>query len=42
MFKGFMIALIRRHWYYAEGSLEKMSEPEVREIFESLLDWLEG
>lgn len=41
MSKGFMIAIIRRHWYYEKGSLESMGEPEVREVFERLLDWIE-
>lgn len=40
-FKGFMICIIRRHWHYEDGVLEKMSDEEVREIFERLLDWIE-
>lgn len=42
MFKGFMIEIIKRHQFYDAGKLEKMTEGEVREIFERLLDWIEN
>ena len=36
----YMINIIREHQHYEDGVLEAMSEDEVREIFEALLDWL--
>ena len=38
--KEMMINLIRQHWYYEAGTLESMTEEEVREIYESLIDWI--
>lgn len=38
--KQYMISIIRAHQYYAEGVLESMSEEQVREIYENLIDWL--
>lgn len=38
----YMIMIIREYWYYKEGTLEKMTEAEVREIYKNLLDWLEA
>lgn len=38
--KKYMIETIRNHWFYEAGSLEAMSEDEVREIYERLIDWL--
>lgn len=37
----YMIKIIRQHWFFEEGCLEKMNEDEVRSIFERLLDWIE-
>lgn len=39
--KEYMIEIIRSNWYYKEGSLESKTEEEIKEIFESLLDWIE-
>ena len=38
--KEYMIGIIRQHQFYNEGVLEAMSEEEVRDIYESLLDWI--
>lgn len=38
--KEYMIGIIRQHQFYKEGVLEAMSEEEVRDIYESLLDWI--
>lgn len=38
--KEYMVGIIRQHQYYPEGSLEAMSEDEVREIYEMVIDWL--
>ena len=38
--KESMITIIRQHQYYEDGSLEGMTEEEVRDIFETLLDWI--
>ena len=38
--KQIMIDVIRSHQYYEEGSLERLTEEEVREIYENLIDWL--
>lgn len=38
--KEYMITVIQGHWYYAPGVLEGMSEAEVKEIYERLIDWL--
>ena len=40
MLKQIMIDLIRKHLYYADGSLESMTEEQVREIYERVVDWL--
>ena len=37
----YMIKIIKEHWYYEEEALENMTEDEVRDIFEALLDWIE-
>lgn len=39
--KEYMISIIRQHQYYEAGTLEKMTEQQVREIFECILDWIE-
>ena len=36
----YMIQLIKQHWYYEDGVLESMSEDEIRDIYERLIDWL--
>ena len=38
--KEYMISIIRQHQYYEDNILEAMTESEVREIFENLLDWI--
>lgn len=40
--KEYMVSVIRRYWYYDEGSLEAMSDEDVKEIFDYLIDWLDG
>lgn len=41
MIKQYMIDIIRMHLYYEEGKLESMTEEEVREIYNDVIDWLE-
>lgn len=36
----YMVKIIREYQYYEVGVLESMSEEELREVFERLLDWL--
>ena len=38
--KQIMIEVIRQHQYYKAGALEAMSEDEIRDIYEGLLDWI--
>lgn len=38
--KQLMIDVIRAHQYYEAGLLEGLSEDEVRNIYESLIDWI--
>ena len=38
--KEYMIRIIRQYWYYEDGKLEAMTEEEVREIYENLIDWI--
>lgn len=38
--KQYMIDKIRSYWFYAENVLEEMTEEEVKEIYERLIDWL--
>lgn len=40
MFKEMAIEAIRRHWYYEPGELEAMPEEKIREIWNSLCEWL--
>ena len=40
MIKQMMIDLIRQHLYYEKNVLEDMTEEEVREIYESLIDFI--
>ena len=39
--KEYMISIIRAHQYYEAGTLEAMNEENVREIYESIIDWIE-
>lgn len=39
-YKEYMISIIRQHQYYADGALENMTEEQVKEIFETIIDWL--
>ena len=39
--KEYMISIIRKHQYYEAGTLEAMNEEKVREIYESIIDWIE-
>lgn len=39
--KQHMISVIRAHQYYKEGTLEAMSTEQVREIYETIIDWVE-
>ena len=38
--REYMIGIIKQHWYYREGELEAMTEQQVREIYERLIDWI--
>ena len=38
--KEYMITIIRQHWFYEAGVLETMSEGEVYEIYDRLIDWI--
>lgn len=38
--KEYMIEVIRRYQYYEAGTLESMTESEVRDIYETLIDWI--
>ena len=38
--KEIMIAIIKRHWHYEDGELESMTESEIKEIYERLIDWV--
>lgn len=39
--KEYMIGTIKEYQYYKDGELESMSEQEIREIYEAVLDWME-
>lgn len=39
--KQYMVNVIRAHQYYEDGALEAMSTEQVREIYETIIDWLE-
>lgn len=39
-YKDYMIQIIRNYQYYETGILEAMTEEEVSEIYENLLDWI--
>lgn len=39
--KDYMISIIKVHQYYEEETLEAMNEEKVREIYESIIDWIE-
>lgn len=38
--KEYMIGFIRSYWHYKDGELESMTEEEVKEIYDRLIDWL--
>lgn len=38
--KEIMIKLIKVYQYYEDGVLESLTEAEVRELYESLIDWI--
>lgn len=40
-YKEYMISIIRSHQYYKAGTIERMTEKQVKDIFEELLDWIE-
>lgn len=40
-YKELMIAFIRSIQYYESGVLEAMTEAEVKEIYEALIDWFD-
>lgn len=40
IFKEFMIDFIRHYQYYADGVLENMTEQQVKEIYDSIIDWI--
>ena len=40
--KETMIEFIRSKQFYENGTLERMTETEIREIFENLIEWVEG
>ena len=37
--KEYMIEVIRRYWFFEDGTLEGLPAEEVREIYERLIDW---
>ena len=39
-YKEIMIETLRDHQYYKENELEAMTEDEVNDIYERLIDWL--
>ena len=40
MFRDYMIQTIRSHQYYEDGKLESMSDEELRDIYECLINWI--
>lgn len=38
--KEFMIYFIRQYQYYADGVLENMTEQQVKEIYDIIIDWI--
>lgn len=38
--KEYMIDTIYRYLYYEDGTLENMTEEEVRQVYENLIDWI--
>lgn len=42
MYKEMIIETIRIHWFFPEGSLEKMTLEEVEAIYDDLVRWLEN
>lgn len=41
-FREIMIATIRHFQYYEAGVLESKSDEQLREIYERVIDWVEG
>ena len=42
MDREYAIKVIRDYLYYRDGELEAMTDEELREVYEKLIDWLEG
>lgn len=40
--RAWMIEVIRTVQFYVDGALERLSDEDLRETFERLLDWLEN
>lgn len=38
--KKIMINLIRQYQYYEAGALENMTEEQVKEIYDIIIEWL--
>lgn len=36
----YMIGIIKQHQYYGDEELENMTEEQVREIYEMIIDWI--
>lgn len=36
----YMIWIIKQHQYYGDEELENMTEEQVREIYEMIIDWI--
>lgn len=41
-FKETLIKRISEYWYYEDGVLEQKSEDELVEIWNDVIDWVEG
>jgi hypothetical protein len=40
VYMEFMIDFIKNYQYYADGVLENMTEQQVKEIYDSIIDWI--
>lgn len=38
--KEIMIKMVKAYQYYEDGELEELTEAEVKEIYENLIDWI--
>lgn len=38
--KEYMISIIRQHQYFEAGALEQLTEMQIRELYEALIDWI--